>query len=658
MAQAGHTALLLALAASLASTLAFARGARRRDSHWVGFGETGLLVTAAAVVTSALILIYLLLSRDFQVQYVYAHTSSDQPILYVLSALWAGQEGSFLLWLLYLVVITCILLVQKPRWPVRQWPYAMATLASIQGAFALILLTVQNPFMMHATRPLEGAGMLPALLNPGMLVHPPILFLGYALYAVPFAFTLAALMAEPEGSGVSAGPPAARPSTLRQWSLMAWLFLGLGILIGAWWAYVELGWGGYWSWDPVENASLLPWLIGTAYLHALLAHERQGTFRRWSAALAITAFTLCVFATLVTRGGIIVSQLHGFSSSIQPVAFYLIGFILCITVASVYLFRLRWRSLSDDRESEHLLTRESSLLLTNLLLVGLAAAILIGMIFPLLARMLQDTQMYLDTAFYNRVFGPLALGLVFLIGICPLLGWNQSSPRRLFRALLYPAIAAIVLGALLFGAGLRRPQALLAFALIALAGGSIVHEFVQVTWVRSRLRHESLPSAAWGLFRSGRRRYGARLVHLAILVIGAGIVGSALFKTESTLLLAPGEAATVGGYTLVYEDLTVLRDIGKHRFVASISIYQGASRTATLKPEKDLYLNTQDVSTEVAIRSTLCQDLYIALDILDEGDVATFRVGVFPLIAWLWVGGGLLLLGTLVAQWPDAPRRA
>ncbi len=656
MAQAGFIALLLALVSSVCSALAFGWGVRARQSRWVGFAQSTALFAGAAVAASTLILLWLLLSRDFQVQYVYAHTSSTQPIAYVVSALWAGEEGSFLLWLLFLAIITAMTLLQKPRWPATQWSYAMAILMSVQGVFALILISVHNPFVLHVARPLEGAGLLPALLNPGMLIHPPILFLGYALYAVPFAFSLAGLMAGLEGSDASALRLAMRQSPLRQWSLMAWLFLGLGILIGAWWAYVELGWGGYWSWDPVENASLVPWLVGTAYLHALLAEARHGTFKRWSAALAIAAFTLCIFATLVTRGGIIVSPLHGFSSSIQPVAFYLLGLILCSMAVAICLLRWRWHSLIDEREGEHLLSRESALLLTNLLLIGLAAAILLGMIFPTLLQLLQGVQMYLDNAFYNRVFGPLALSLVFLIALCTVLRWSVTSPRQLLRALRYPVVVAVALGIVLFVLGVRQPHALLAFVLIALATGSIVAEFVHSAWRRSRLRHESLAGAAWGLSRSGRRRYGARLVHLAILLMGVGIVGSAAFKTESRLILAPGEAGTVKGYTLVYENLSVLSDIGKHRFVATMGIYQGTTRTGALRPEKDLYLNRQELSTEVAILSTLREDLYIALDVLNEDDTAIFRVSVFPLIIWLWVGGGLLFLGTLVALWPDPPR--
>jgi cytochrome c-type biogenesis protein CcmF len=642
----GYAALWLALILATGSALATALGGRLGRPSWVSRGENALFAVAGFLALASAILLHLLLSHNFQVQYVYAHTSSYQATPYVFSALWAGQEGSLLLWALLLSAVTVVLILQKRHCPAALWPYTLATLAITEGFFALLLVTVQNPFILLPMRPAEGAGITPLLENPAMVIHPPILFLGYATFAVPFAMTMASLIAgQMEASWLR---------WIRRWSLMAWLFLGLGIAIGAWWAYVELGWGGYWSWDPVENASLIPWLTGTAYLHSIMAQERWNIFKRWNSALAIATFVLCIFGTLVTRGGIIISDLHGFAQQIQPIAYYLIGFMLAVTIASGILFYLRRRQLEDSAGPDQLLSRESSLLVTNLLFVGLAAAIMVGMLFPNIAQALGGTKIYLGGAFYGRVFAPLALIVVLLIGVCPLLGWRQSTLPKLRERLQYPAILAVALMLLLFVLRIRHPLALLSFGVIAFAASALVGDLARQVVARSRLRAESVWSAAASLFHHNRRQYGAKLVHLSILLIAIAIAGSSLYKTETVVALAQGEARTVRSYTLQYEGSQVVDEPGRRRFVATVGVYSGPTRIGTLKPEKNLHWNIEQYVTEVALRTTLAEDLYVALDWPEQGGVATFRISVYPLVIWLWIGAGLLLVGTLIAFWPTA----
>jgi len=626
--------------------LAAVFGGRQGRPAWVGRSEGGLFAVAGLLLLATAILLYLLLTRNFQVQYVYAHTSTYQATPYVFSALWAGQEGSLLLWTLLLSAVTVVLMLRKRRYPAALWPYTLAVLAIIEGFFALMLVTVQNPFTVFSVQPLEGAGITPLLENPAMVIHPPILFLGYATFAVPFALTLAGLIAgQMEASLLR---------SMRRWTLLAWLFLGLGIAIGAWWAYVELGWGGYWSWDPVENASLIPWLTATAYLHSLMAQQREGIFKRWNAALAIGTFTLCIFGTLVTRGGIIISDLHGFAQEIQPVAYYLIGFILLVVVASGILFYWRRQQLEDSAGPDQLLSRESGLLITTLLLVGLAAAIMIGMFFPTLAEVLGGTQIYLGSGFYERVFAPLALVMVALIGICPLLGWRQSELAKLRQRVQYPAALAVLVAILLFLLGIREPFALLSFGLIAFSIGVMLGDLIRQATSRRRRQSESLLRAVVILWQRNRRQYGGRLVHLAILLIAIGITGSSLFKTETMAALAAGETHTIQGYTLQYEGTQVADEVSRRRFVATLGVYRGELRVGTLRPEKNLHWNIEQYVTEVALRTTLAEDLYVALDWPEENGQATFRINVYPLVIWLWIGAGLLLLGTLVAFWPTA----
>jgi len=646
----GYVALCLALILAIGSALLALLGGRRNRPSWVSGSEGGLSAVAGLLFLATAILLYLLLSRNFQVQYVHSHTSTYQATPYVFSALWAGQEGSLLLWALLLGAVTLVLIRQKRHLPAALWPHTLTVVAIVEGFFALLLVTVQNPFILFATRPAEGAGITPLLENPAMVIHPPILFLGYATFVVPFAVTLASLIA-----GQVVEKDLLR--WMRRWSLVAWLFLGLGIAIGAWWAYVELGWGGYWSWDPVENASLIPWLTATAYLHLLLAQERQGIFKRWSAALAIATFTLCMFGTLVTRGGIIISDLHGFAQSIQPIAYYLIGLILVVIVASAILFYRRRQQLQDSAEPDQLLSRESSLLITTLLFVGLGAAILVGMLFPNIAKVLGGTAVYLGIDFYGRVFAPLALAIVALIGICPLLGWQQSALPRLQRRVLYPAAFAVAAILLLSLLGVRQPFALLALALTAFSVAVILGDFAGQALSRSRRQGENLLHATVGLCQRNQRQYGGKLVHLAILLIAIGIIGSSLFKTETTVALAPGDTLTIQGYTLQYEGTRVLDEVSRRRYVASMAVYRGTSRLGTLQPEKNLHWNIEQFVTEVAVRTTLADDLYVALDWPEQNGQATFRINVYPLVVWLWIGVGLLLLGTLLALWPAAAER-
>ncbi len=644
MAQVGHLLLWFTLFASVYSALTSAWGVTKNKPKWVERAKNGLLTVTGLSLLTTIVLLYLLLSRDFQVRYVHAHTSSYQPTLYVFSALWAGQEGSFLLWALLYSIVTALVIRQRHYLSPKIWPHMLSVFAVIHFFFALLLVSVQNPFLIYSVRPAEGAGILPVLENPGMVLHPPILFLGYATYSVPFAFTMASLIA--------GEVPNTSLDWLRRWSLMAWLFLGLGILIGAWWAYVELGWGGYWAWDPVESASLIPWLTGTAHLHSLLAQKRYAIFRRWTAALAIATFLLCFFGTLVTRGGIIVSALHGFATSTQPVAYYLIGFILAVVALSGILFSLRRDLLRDELEIEGL-SRASSLLITNLLLVGLGMGILIGIVFPHISQMVWGIRIYLDSSFYNRVFAPLACGIILLLGICPLLDWREASPQKLLQRLRIPIVGSLVLGILLFVIGMRHPYALFSFMLIAFAALTIFSEFARMVPIRSRWGTVSLLAAIGRTLASNRRHYGALLVHLSILFIAVGITGSSIYKTETLVSLAQGQTTAIHDYTLRYEGTEVIPEVRRQRHIARLAVYRGSSFLGILKPEKNLYQNIGGYLTEVAIRTTLLDDLYIALDAPEQEGRATFWISVYPLVIWLWIGGGLLLLGTLVAIWPE-----
>jgi cytochrome c-type biogenesis protein CcmF len=636
----GRGALVLIMFTSVCSAAAALWGARTAQPRWVRRAERSLLATAGLFAAATLALLYLLVSRDFRVQYVYAHTSTSQPTIYVVSALWAGQEGSLLLWALLVGAVTVTSIALQRGRDTAAWPYALGTLAGIQAFFALMLVTVQNPFFVMSTLRGDGLGILPTLENPAMVVHPPILFLGYAAYSVPFAWTMAQLLC---GASSSAKE---QIQQLRRWSIVAWLFLGAGILIGAWWAYTELGWGGYWSWDPVESASLLPWLSGTALLHSLLAQERHGMFKRWNATLPVATFLLCMFATLATRGGLIISDLHGFSQNIQPVAYLLMGFIAVVAMSAGLLLWMRRATLCDDEQPEQLLSRGSAILVTNLVFLGLAGAILLGILFPNLSQSLWGMRIHLSRSFYDRVFAPLAAVIILLIAICPVLGWRRSSWKTLLRRVLAPALVALATGLSALALGGQHPFTLLASALIAFAGSSTASQLLG-TIRRGRRRRENGVQAPAPV-----RSLGAQIVHLAILLMAVGILGSSVYKVERLEALSPGQCTTIQNYTLEYQGLEVLDEPARRRHIATLEVYRGNLRVATLRPERNFHWNIGDFVSEVSTRSTLMDDLYVALGQPGDDGSMVFRVSIYPLVAWLWIGGTALLLGALIAVWP------
>jgi cytochrome c-type biogenesis protein CcmF len=654
MADIGYWALFLSLIVSLYGAIASFVGARQTSRRLVESAKNAILVIAVLVTLASVILLYLLVTHEFQVKYVYQYTSTHLPLVYTISAFWAGQEGSLLLWLWFLAILAAVVAQYGERRG-KMGPYLLAILTFTEAFFALLLISISNPFETYPSKPPEGVGMLPLLENPGMIFHPPVLFLGYAGYTVPFAFALAILMSgELSADWVKA---------VRRWNLFAWLSLGAGILIGAWWSYVELGWGGYWAWDPVENASLIPWLIGTVFLHSAMMEERRGMHKVWNMVLPTLSFVLCLFATLVTRGGIIVSDLHGFSRSLQPIAYFLLAFIALALGSSSALIYHRRRQLGSEREMESLLSREGSFLLNNLLLCGVALIVLLGTTYPTLTQALRGVQVSLDLSFYNRGTGPLAMVLICLMGICPIIAWRRLTTKSIVD-LLRPAIAALVLTTVAFIVGVRGLFPLISIAVCAFVTLSLLGVVIGDLMARHRSTGENYPKALFTLISKARRRYGGYLVHLGIILIAIGVTGSMAYKSEKLVALSPGESTTIHGYTLRYEDYTI-EELNPEpetyqsrvRFSTTLAVYGGDSKLAILVPEKNYHwvLDNPWV-TEVAIRSNLKEDLYVILASLDETGLAAFQIIINPLVIWIWIGSGLLLVGTLIAVWPTRRR--
>jgi len=468
------------------------------------------------------------------------------------------------------------------------------------------------------------------------------LLIGYATFTVPFAFAMAAL--------ISGRLDDWWIRSTRRWTLVAWLFLSLGNLFGMLWAYEVLGWGGYWSWDPVENAAFMPWLTGTAFLHSVMIQQRRGMLKVWNMALIVITFSLCLFGTTVTRSGIL-SSVHSFAAgSVGPL---LLALLAAALVGSLGLLWIRLPGLRSEHQLDSMVSREASFLANNLLLVGAAFAVFWGTIFPLVSEAVRGVKVAVGPPFYQQVAGPIFLALIVLIGVCSLIGWRKASTENLLRNFLLPSTLAVVVAAVLYLLGLRPVLAVLAFAALAFAAATIILEFYR--GVRARHRHgDSYLLAAPRLVWRHRPRYGGYIVHLGVILLAMGIIGSQMFSTTAEATLAPGESMEISGYTLTFNGLETTSSSDSARVTGTLDVARGDRRIGTIESSKRLEGRAQELVTDVGIRSTPREDLYVILSgLTDDLSEATFKVFVNPLMMWIWVGGGVLVAGTLIAFWPD-----
>ena len=642
MADIGYVALFLALAVSVYSAIAFIYGVKRKHLALTRSARNGLLAVCGLVSISVAILAYALVTHNFQIEYVASYSSSDMSLPYLISALWAGNDGSLLFWAWLLSLFAAVVVLQRRDAGKVLVPYASSIIMFTQVFFLILLVSVSNPFHKLAFTPAEGMGLNPMLENPGMILHPPVLLAGYVGFTIPFAFAIAALLSRRLGDEWLI--------TTRRWTLLAWLLLGIGNIIGAWWAYVELGWGGYWAWDPIENAGLMPWLVATAFLHSTMMQRRRGMLKVWNMVLIILTFSLTIFGTFLTRSGIL-SSVHTFAeSALGPFFLVFIGIIL---FGSLGLLYHRSDGLKSEAEMESLVSRESTFLLNNLLLVGAAFAIFLGTVFPVISEAVRGVKISVGAPFFNQVNGPIFLAIILLTGICVLIGWRRASVKKLIRSFLWPLVAALMLGIALFFLGIREWYALVAFSLCGLVLFTILYEWFRETRARHRMRTENYLKAFWGLIWANRPRYGGYIVHIAIVFIAIGIIGSSFYDVEKEATLMPGESMTIKNYTLTYENMDYYETQSKAVVTASLSVYNEGKLIDALTPEKYFHQSYEQPVTEVAIRTTPLEDLYIILVGWGDDGSTTFKVLVNPLVSWMWIGGGVLFLGGLVAFWPE-----
>jgi cytochrome c-type biogenesis protein CcmF len=635
VAALGRAALLLSFGLVVYALVAGSFAAWKRRRRLALSAQNALLAAFGTTLVAAGVLWAALARHDFSFVYVADHISRELPLGYRLSAFWGGQEGSLLLWLVILMGYAS-LAVWLNRRTRELMAWVVPVLAGVAAFFAFMLCFVSSPFG-TAPAPADGAGMTPSLQNPYMLAHPPLLYLGYVGLTIPFAFAMGALLSKRTDERWIVAT--------RRWTLAAWTFLGVGQLLGAHWAYVEIGWGGYYAWDPVENAALMPWLAATAFLHSVMIQEKRGMLKVWNMVLVSLAFLLSIFGTFLTRSGV-VNSVHSFSQS--PLGGWFLGFIVVCTVFAVGLIYLRLPLLRARTKLESLVSREATFLYNNLLLVAFCLTILWGVMYPLLTQAVRGETRSVSKPYYNFFLHSFGLPLLLLMGIGPLVAWRRASLRALGKTFLIPLAAAIVTGGVLIGLGFdSSTPGLLAYTFSAFVAASIVLEFVRGTRATGSL---------FRLIGKNRRRYGGYIVHAAVLMFAIGVAGSSAYQTQREHGLRPGQSMEIAGYTLTYQQLESKQEANARAVRAVVDVSRGGSHVTTLHPGKNSYPVEQFTSNEVSIYHDPRNlgDLFLIADQIDKNGTLYLKALVKPLVNLLWAAGFLFLFGSLVAMWPDA----
>ncbi len=640
MTEIGHFALIIALLLAVCSAVASLVGIRSGSKRLETGARIGILAVACLFTLSVAILLYAFISKDFSLRIVAEHTSRDLPVIYTISALYADKAGSAFLWGWLISLFAGLLVLRKKDYNPQLRAYALSILAVLEAFFLMLITFVVNVFEKYPSPVADGFGLNPLLQNFGMLVHPPLLYLGFAGFAVVFALMIAGL--------ITRNSAAEWVGSVKGWTIFAWGTLGLGNLLGMWWSYNELGWGGYWAWDPVENAGLMPWLLCTAFLHSIVMVRQKNYLQRWSLYLGIFTFSLTLFSPFITHGGI-ESPLHGFYGS--PFPPYILAAILVAIIGSLVILFKRHKYLDKEERPSSYFSREGAFLLTNIILVVLALLVLAGTVLPQIIEVLTGTRRALDRSFFDRSCGPLMLALVLLMGICPLLGWGKAAWHSIKRNFLYTFLATVVIAVAILISGIGNWYAAAA-VICGLPLFTICLEWYRGTAARHRAGKENYPRAFLSLFTNNRSRYGGLLTHIGIILIALGIIVSSFYSLEKTATLDIGDSINIGSYRLTYDELTLKQDIAKVSAIASISVDRNDRPVGTMQPSLDYWFSHEDIFAEVAVRSTPTEDLFVSLAWTgyDPADTsATFRVLVNPLVVWIWSGGGFFLLGGVFA---------
>jgi cytochrome c-type biogenesis protein CcmF len=650
MENVGALAVLLAFCISFYAIVASVAGRLKNKPFLVLSGERALLAVWLLISTAAGILIYSLMTGDMRMAYVASHTNRAMPIFYKFSAWWGGQEGSLLFWSWILSTYGAVVVLTGRGKHRVLMPWVVAILSTVQLFFLTLNAFVVSPFQVLAldkvvTSVPDGMGLNPLLQYWAMVIHPPMLYLGYVGFAVPFAFAMASL--------ISKAPGDSWIHTTRRWTIVTWLFQGTGIMLGSAWAYHVLGWGGYWMWDPVENASLLPWLAATAFLHSVMMQEKKGMMKVWNMVLIAATFFLCIYGTFLTRSGII-SSVHAFAES--PIGKYFVSFLAIGIAATVWLILDRLHYLRSEAELESVVSRESSFLFNNLVLLASCFAVLWGTMFPVISEKFATEKISLDAVWFNRLMVPIGLFLLFLTGVGPLFAWRRTSMESLRKNFQWPGVGMLVVVAALFIGGMRYPYSIISLGLCFFVMATIFMEFFRGSKAINEKTNVGLIPAMIELTHRNTRRYGGYLVHMGIVLMFIGWSGHPFNQTVIGEV-NKGDTLRVGAYTLKVADLTQGETADYQWDTAVLDVSKNGQSVGILEPTRRFYKIAQQGTAEVALRTRLNEDLYINYA-ARVGDKATLQAYVFPLVTWIWVGVVVLIGGTFVCLVPSKVARS
>ena len=651
MAQLGQFALALAFTVAVYAIAASLYGIRIKNDRLIASGRNAGIGVFASLTVAIACLGYLFLVSDFSIGYIQANSNRDLPLFYKIAGIWGGQEGSLLLWGWLLSFYAGLVFIQNRKRHTAMMPYVVAVLMATSIFFTSLNLFVVNPFnefvmvagdgTVRAFTAADGRGLNPLLQYFMMVIHPPILYLGLVGISVPFAFAMGAMASRQLGDTWI--------RTTRRWTMISWFFLGTGIVLGGAWAYVELGWGGYWAWDPVENASLMPWLLGTAFLHSVMIQEKKGMMKVWNMVLVILTYTAAIFGTFLTRSGI-VSSVHAFAQS--SIGGYFLAFIILILAGSFYLLFDRLSYLKTENTMESLVSRESGFMLNNLLFVAACFAVLFGTMLPVFSEWIQGVKVTVATPWFNTIMIPIGLGLLFMTGVGPLLAWRRSSPSSLKRAFLFPVTVALIGGIALGLTGVDNAYALISLTLAIFVAMTIFQEFYKGARARRSTTGEGLIEAVINLTLRNTRRYGGYTVHFGIVLIFIGFTGQA-FTVEVTEEVDVGDTITIGPYLLRADNFSSQEMVNYDLTRAEVSLFKNGVQVANMFPEIRFYRAIEQQTHEVSIRATLQDDLYLVFAGVSENNRAIMQVYRNPLVSWVWIGGFVIGLGTLIALLPN-----
>jgi len=646
----GHASIVIGLGLTTYAVVAFVLAAGGRDERLAASGRRAVIGSFVAALVGCVAMVISLLTHDFSVLYVAENNATTTPAFISAISLWAALEGSILFWTLLATGWASVVLHRHRARHRLLMPWVGATLACVNLFFFAVMTWAGNPFALTAPVGAEGIGPNALLQNhPFMALHPPLLYLGYTGMAVPFAFGVAALVTkrlDEEWLRI-----------VRRWTLVPWIFLTLGIIAGAWWSYEVLGWGGYWAWDPVENAALLPWLTATAFVHSAMVAERRGGLRIWASALVIATFTLTLVGTFLTRSGVVIS-VHSFTqSAIGP---WFLGAILLALTLSLGLLVWRLPGLIGGGRPSGLLSRESAFLLNNVLFLGLTFAVLFGTLLPLLVTATSGDTISVGAPWFNTVNAPIFVALLFLMGIGPALPWGQASWATLRDRFAVPSILGAVVVAAGLALGLRSAAVLVTLGIAVLVGAIMIGEVIRGASARARGRDEDALTATWRLATRNRRRYGGYTVHVGVLVMAIAVAISSGLATDATVTIGPGETARIGAYEIRHERLVVEPLAADARVIETRAelTYTGP-QTGSLRTALRDYPNSPTAIATPAVRTSFGEDLYVTLLASDPSTQAvTLHLFVNPLVVWIWIGGVIVGIGSTFAIWPERRRVA